>query len=247
MSRSVQEQRISDAKYTAGTEFERTSKVFTRQQVPAGPPALSVLDIGCGTGVNARDLAAKGHTVTGIDISPVAIEKFRAAGFDGQVCDIAHGTPFPDAAFDMVFASEVIEHLSDTPAFLAEITRLLRPGGSLVLSTPNSAFWAYRLLGVLGRTLTEVQHPGHVRFFSKRGLTRHLEAAGFKDVRVAGRNMWLILGHRVARPLSPLLNALGFTEEMRFKTGTTFWQLSGFTPRASGLWSDTLIITARRT
>ncbi|MCZ6721632.1 MAG: class I SAM-dependent methyltransferase, partial [Proteobacteria bacterium] len=76
------EQRISDAKYRRQAEFERTSKAYSLRLVPSSPP-MKVLDIGCGTGVNAEALAAKGHEVSGIDISPVAIEKFRARGFDG--------------------------------------------------------------------------------------------------------------------------------------------------------------------
>lgn len=246
MSKSRLEAQISDAKYAAGTEIERTSKVFTRAQIPDGPPALHILDVGCGTGLNARHLMVKGHKVTGIDISPVAIEKFVAAGLDGRVCDISERLPFDDGSFDLVFASEVIEHLADTDAFLSELNRVLKPGGMLVLSTPNSSFWAFRLLAVLGQSATDAQHPGHVRFFSRRGLTRHLKATGFKQIQIAGRHMWLIIGQPMGSLLGWLLAPLGFREEMRFKTKTTFWQLSGFAPKASTLWADTFIVTAHK-
>ena len=73
------EQRISDQHYAVRPEYERSFKVFSRQLVPSDR-RLHILDIGCGTGLNAQHLAAQGHSVVGLDLSPVAIEKFRAKG-----------------------------------------------------------------------------------------------------------------------------------------------------------------------
>ena len=238
-------ERISDGKYAAGTEIERTSKQFARAMVPSDRP-LSILDVGCGTGVNADQLAAKGHHVTGVDISKVAIEKFTSEGRPGIQCDIAQGAPFPDDTFDLVFASDVIEHLADTESFLAELFRVLRPEGMLLLTTINSAFWPFRLLGLFGRTVTEVQHPGHIRFFSKRGLAQCAEAAGFESVSMAGRNMYVILSGPAAQFLDPLLRRMGFIREIRFRTQKPFWHISHFAKRASALWSEALILTARK-
>ena len=171
-----------------------------RRQVPSTPPGLDILDVGCGTGLNAARIAANGHQVRGIDISPTAIAKFVAQGFEGQVCDLEGGIPFGDSEFDLVYASEVIEHLADTEAFLSDIFRVLKPGGTLLLSTPNSSFWVYRVFSVLGSTLSDVQHPGHVRFFSRTSLTRCLETAGFVEASVSARHIFLILGNAF-RPL----------------------------------------------
>ena len=60
--------KISDAKYTFGTEIERTYKQYTRSLVPPDIP-LAILDVGCGTGINARKLAMHGHKIYGVDIS----------------------------------------------------------------------------------------------------------------------------------------------------------------------------------
>jgi 2-polyprenyl-3-methyl-5-hydroxy-6-metoxy-1,4-benzoquinol methylase len=246
MSKAALEVRISDAHYAQSSEFERSSKVFTRRLVP-DHPSLRILDLGCGTGLNASHLAAKGHTVVGIDVSPVAVEQFRKKGFEGFVCDIeTEPVPVPDGAFDLVYASEVIEHLADTGRFLGEISRLLRPDGTLVLSTPNSAFWAYRILGLLGQTASDYQHPGHVRFFSKRGLGAALEAAGFEITAFSGRHMYLVVGSAVGDALAPLMRLLGFQIEPRFATGGHFWQCSRFVSRASSFWADTFILTARK-
>jgi SAM-dependent methyltransferase len=146
----------------------------------------------------------------------------------------------------MVYASEVIEHCTDTASFLLNTRAVLRPGGTLLLSTPNSAFWAYRLLGLLGFAASEYQHPGHVRFFSKRSLAGFLTKAGFEIVAVSARHMYLIVGRRLGDPLEPLLRATGFQKEPRFATGDHFWQLSAFARSAGGFWADTLIISARK-
>ncbi len=243
MSTSRLERRISESRYTVGTEFERTSKAFARRLVPDGPPALCILDVGCGTGLNVRHFASSGHDVTGIDLSPTAILAFCQAGFKGVVGDVAEGLPFPDGSFDLVFASEVIEHLSDTRSFLQELHRVLKTGGRLILTTPNSAFWAYRVWAFLGKTLSEVQHPGHIRFFSKRSLTESILQAGFSIERSAGRHMYLILPGIIEKYLPGILEKIGFQREVRFRTLKIFYHWSAFSVRASGWWSDTLIMS----
>lgn len=238
-------EKISDIKYATGTEYERTSKQYMRKLVPQGTP-LKVLDVGCGTGLNARVLATKGHEVVGIDISEKAIEKFRQAGFVGEKCDIAKEIPFKDCSFDLVYASETIEHVVDTKRFLAEIYRVLKPGGMLLLSAPNSAFWVYRLLSVFGRTLSEVQHTGHVRFFSKSSLRVNLEGVGFSHLNICARHMYVLLGDGIAQHFTGLLRTLGFKREFRFRTKVYFWHLSHFARRGSSFWADTLIVTATK-
>lgn len=238
-------QRVSDEKYARGDEFQHTSKLYTLSLVPASPP-MKVLDIGCGTGLNAGGIAAKGHEVWGVDISPVAIERFRARGYRGEVCNLGDGLPFSEHSFDLVFSSEVIEHVADTESFLADIFRVLRPGGILVMSTPNSAFWIYRLFGLFGKTVSELQHPGHIRFFSKASLVRLVTHAGFASVEIAARHMYVVVGDSIGRRLAPWLGFAGLRPEFRFRTGTRFWHLSRFAPKASGFWADTLILTARK-
>lgn len=237
--------RISDEKYASGTEIERTYKEFARSFVPSDR-VLKILDIGCGTGVNASKLGEKGHQIIGIDISPVAIEKFRLQGFEGKVCDLTKGIPYGDDCFDLVFASDIIEHLEDTDVFLTEILRVLKPHGNLILSTINSAFWVFRIFALLGYTVSEVQHPGHIRFFSKRGLTIYATQAGFRSVRVAGRNMYFIISGNRWSALKTALKKLGFKSEIRFRTKIPFWHLSRLSIKASSFWSDALILTARK-
>lgn len=106
-----------------------------------------VLDIGCG---NARDIARiaeRGGEVAGVDISAgmvaAAKQELECMGMGGITLQVGDATSldFPDASFDKVLCSEVIEHIPDAPQALREMRRVLRPGGSLVLSTPNKASW----------------------------------------------------------------------------------------------------------
>lgn len=236
-------QRISDSKYAGAREYARSFKDKAVEMLTVRLDKGRVLDVGCGTGVNSEKLAAAGLDVTGIDVSPVAIEQYRARGFDGRIGDIAAEPPCEPESFDAVFASEVIEHVADTERMLENCRTALRPGGWLVLTTPNSAFWAYRVMALLGRPLSEVQHPGHIRFFSVRSLAKALQRAGFRDVEFGGRNMYLIVPGDIA---GGLLRRLGFIREHRFATGTYFHHLSTTERRPSGLWTDTMIVAARK-
>ena len=163
---------------------------------------LRIVDIGCGDGA-ATALAARlcpGHRVLGVDWSRQALRRARAHGIEvvqGTVDD--GGLPIADGSVDVAVFSEVIEHLVDTDAALDEIMRVLRPGGTLLLSTPNLAAWFNRglllggvqpvftevsLRGVHGRPGTEV--VGHLRVFTRRAVVSLLTSRGFEVRRVSG-------------------------------------------------------------
>ena len=96
-----------------------------------------VLDVGCGSGPLAAALRAKGAVVTGLDSSPAMIDLARqrlGADADLHVADLGRPLPFGDGAFDDVVVSLVLHYLPDWTAPLAELRRVLRPGGRLLLS-----------------------------------------------------------------------------------------------------------------
>lgn len=101
-----------------------------------------VLDLGCGTGYGTADLAQVASAVMGVDLAADAIayanDHFPSARF--LQCS-ATAVPFPPASFDVVTAFEVIEHLSDWRALLAEAQRVLEPNGLLIVSTPNTRYY----------------------------------------------------------------------------------------------------------
>src|SRR5205823_3687408 len=108
-----------------------------------------VLEIGCGTGVHAKLLAAAGARLTAIDLTPTAVEltkrRLELAGLDADVREAdAESLPFADESFDFVWSWGVVHHSEDTDAVLAEIARVLRPGGLLALMVYHRSsitFW----------------------------------------------------------------------------------------------------------
>jgi SAM-dependent methyltransferase len=119
MGNSKLEIAISNSHYASGTEYERTSKQYMRAMVPKSP-TLRILNVGCGTGINASFFSESKHHVVGIDISPVAVEQYRARGFEGYVCDIeSQPLPFDAGSFDLVYASEVMSQVLDARGGLA--------------------------------------------------------------------------------------------------------------------------------
>ncbi len=234
---------FNEDKYKAGEEIHRTSKLYTISCIP-DKGNLKVLDVGCGTGLNSSLIAKQGHQMYGVDISSNAIAKYNNRGMTGLVCDLERFLPFRAHTFDLVFFSEVVEHLVSPQDVLKEIHRILKPGGKLVLSTPNSAFWVYRILGLLGYTLTEIQHKMHLRFFSKRSLIQLVQQSGFQVNHIIGRNMYMVLPILKPRCLNQVLLSLGFKEEVRFRTSKKFLQLSRRSKRMNSFFSDTFIVNA---
>jgi SAM-dependent methyltransferase len=181
--------------------------------------AQRIVDVGCGDG-SATDLASglnARNTVIGVDWSATALAQARARGLlvvQGGVD--ASGLPLPDGCADVVIMSELIEHLVDTDTAVDEVRRVLRPGGVLLLSTPNLAAWFNRALvglgiqpvfsevslrGIYGRPGHEV--VGHLRLFTRRALVEFLAARGFRCERVLGAPY-----HDVPRLLRPLDRSL---------------------------------------
>jgi SAM-dependent methyltransferase len=100
--------------------------------VPEPMPGERALEVGCGEGRVSRDLAARGHRVTGIDASPTLLAAAAAAhpGGDYRVA-AAEALPFAPASFDLVVAYNVLMDVADMPRAVAEAARVLRPGGHL--------------------------------------------------------------------------------------------------------------------
>jgi SAM-dependent methyltransferase len=142
-----------------------------------------VLDLGCGDGAFAAELVAAGCRVTMADVSAEAMRRARARAPAAEAVLLAEGEPLPFAedAFDVVWAGEVLEHVADVVGLLAEVRRVLRWGGRLLLTTP----WHGRLVVATDAHLDP--RADHLRFFSARTLAAVLGDAGFAEVRVGAR------------------------------------------------------------
>jgi len=122
------------------------------------------LDLGAREGHQARRLEARGYRVTAADLAP---------RFDACLrVDANAPLPFPDDAFDLVWSSEVLEHLSDPSAALAELRRVTAAGGDIILTTPNSRMWLFRGLASVGLTPERIQRPDHLHFFDLPAIRR---------------------------------------------------------------------------
>jgi SAM-dependent methyltransferase len=102
------------------------------------PPGRATLELGCGEGRVSRDLAARGHRVTGLDASPTLLAAAREARPEGRyVLADAAAAPFPDASFDLVVAFNALMDVQDMPGTVREAARLLEPGGRLCVSVTH--------------------------------------------------------------------------------------------------------------
>lgn len=127
-----------------------------RQKQKCEPAEVSVLDIGCGSGLITGQLQKKGYTVKGLDFSPTAVEKARKQGITADVCDLDEGlTTETDATHDVVWAGDIIEHVFDPMGLLKEIHRVLKPNGIIILSIPSDVGIVSRFNMLLGQSYQE--------------------------------------------------------------------------------------------
>jgi ubiquinone/menaquinone biosynthesis C-methylase UbiE len=153
---------------------------FLRDEVRAGDRAL---DLGCGTGDFTAALAEAGAQAIGADVAEAALRRARARhpALDFRLVPIDGPLPFDDNAFDLVWASEVIEHVADTARWLSEVRRVLAPRGRLLITTPSHG----RLLLAVGGIERYSEPLGdHLHLYSKRSLRSLLDDFGFAGIEV---------------------------------------------------------------
>jgi SAM-dependent methyltransferase len=115
-----------------------------------GGPGLRVLDLGCRDGALTSAYLA-GNDVVGVDADREALARAAERGIETVWADLEEGLPFEDASFDVVVLGEVLEHLRFPEQLLAEVARVLVPGGKVVGSVPNGFRLKTRLRFLLGR------------------------------------------------------------------------------------------------
>ncbi|QQG45226.1 MAG: class I SAM-dependent methyltransferase [Candidatus Sungiibacteriota bacterium] len=154
--------------------WAKSKKVCFRFAKKFAVTGKTALDMGCGDGFWSQKLTGLGYNVTSVD-HEMQYSKTR-------IVDLEKGLPFPDLSFDLVWSSDVLEHLYTPNHLIREIKRVLGPGGLLLLTTPNSYFWLYTFFKIFGYTPKDLQNPDHKKFFSLKDVMQlfpHAKIFGF--------------------------------------------------------------------
>ncbi|HZB22982.1 MAG TPA: class I SAM-dependent methyltransferase [Gaiellaceae bacterium] len=155
----------------------------------------TVLDAGCGVGYGTAHVAQLAQRVVGVDVSDEAIayarEHYTARNVEFLVADVLE-LPFDPRSFDTVCSFEIVEHVPDAERFVAELARVLKPGGRLVLSTPRAEDPTVR-----------PDNPFHEREFDADEL-RRLLTSSFSSVVLFGQRRIETARHRTLRRLDVL-------------------------------------------
>lgn len=145
----------------------------------------TVVDVGCGAGPALRYLAVQGAQAVGLDHSRYALQVAQEVAPTALVVvnDSTGGLPCATAAADLMLLSELVEHVPDALPLLYECFRVLKPGGQIIITTPN--LWDVRraLAPLTGRVWSGDTDPTHVNLYTPPRLARELRAAGFVRVR----------------------------------------------------------------
>ena len=146
----------------------------------------SVLDVGCGAGVDLARFAKSGAEVTGVDVSTSAIDlartNFAQQGLHGRF-EVANGEqlPFPDNTFDLVFAHGVVQYTAHPQRLVDECRRVLKPGADAIFQVYNRISWLNALSKLMKVGLEHEDAPVLLKF--SLGEFRRL-LAGFRDVQI---------------------------------------------------------------
>lgn len=137
-------------------------------------PMSKILDVACGTGGILRTLQASGYeNLFATEISTYAVERLRDQGIHAVVGKLPK-IPFPDASFDVVIASQILEHVIRRATFVREISRVLVSGGEALIFVPDSC-------------LGPIDEPEHVIIYNshslRRFLTAHFQVVSIETIR----------------------------------------------------------------
>lgn len=179
--------------------LKNTARSTTTSSSPRRPlSGVTICDIGCGGGILSEALARLGATVTGIDASSpnVAAATFHSSldlsGFPGGItyrCTTAEKLASENALFDVVVCSEVIEHVADVDELVRALSMLVKPGGSVIVTTLNRTVPSFFLAIVAGEYILKAVPVGThewAKFVPPEQLTSAFTTNGLKEEKLVG-------------------------------------------------------------
>jgi len=143
-----------------------------------------LLDVGAGAGGLVRAARQRGWSVDATEVSSSGVERLRETGARVYAGDVQEAG-YPDETFDLVVSLEVVEHVPAPGPHLAELWRITRTGGLLLLTTPNFNGLSRRWLGLRWRVVADE----HLGYFTPATLRWALRAAGYAEIRLTARSL----------------------------------------------------------
>ena len=203
---------------------------WNTERLPPLPPGR-MLEIGCASGGFLHRMARQGWIVEGVEPSRTAAESARSLGYD-----VFRGTieamPERESSFDLIVGWMVLEHLHDPIHSLQKLSRLVKPGGSLVVSVPNAGSLEFR---VFKEKWYALQIPSHLFHFTPRTIAMVLEKGGWRIQRIFHQrvlsNMVSSMGYvlkdrgypdRVVKPLLDYPDMAGITHYLVYPFAYAF-------------------------
>jgi ubiquinone/menaquinone biosynthesis C-methylase UbiE len=175
-------------------------QILLDRLLPKAAPGARLLDVGCGTGHHMAWARQRGFSVAGVDGSEAMLAEARRLDpeFDVRLADV-NALPYGAAEFDALLCIEVLRYLADTEPCIAELARVVKPGGCcLATASPLFNLSGFPLFNQMAERFPCVRAVGLRQYFhTTTGLRRRFHQAGFRDVTVAG--VYLSPGNWVER------------------------------------------------
>jgi len=149
------------AKQIAFSNVKKYNATENQSDIPVA------LDVGCGDGYWSEKIKELGYKTVSIDMHREYPNVDSDYEYSEMIpTDINEKLPFEDDSFDLVWCSEVIEHVQNHESAIMEMRRVLKPNGKLIITTPNSYFWLQYLMQLIGLENSDWQNEGHVNFYN---------------------------------------------------------------------------------
>jgi len=190
---------------------EAENPVLLAQVMACLPAGGRVLDVGCGSGALLAHLAGHAGYRAGIELSSSAAAAAAQVADEVANVGVTGDLPFSPAGFDVVVCADVLEHLADPADALSSVAGLCRPGGAVVISVPNVAYWQARLRllrGIWRYEPTGLFDSGHLRFLTRETLVELVTGCGLAVETVVAAQVPGLAPHVLARVPRPLRTAV---------------------------------------